>query len=78
MSSTIIDESDMTIIECSKSGIGLGIKAGYSKAMGKPVILVAQNETKISTTMKRVADKIFLYKNPEELGIKLLTYVKLQ
>jgi 8-oxo-dGTP pyrophosphatase MutT (NUDIX family) len=62
-----IDESDFVIVEFSEKSIGLGIEAGYAFSKGKPIVVIAQEETEISFTMKGIAKRILFYTNTKQL-----------
>lgn len=62
-----IDESDALIIEFSRKGVGLGIEAGYAYAIGKPVYIIASDDSTIPKTLRSISTEIIFYKNVEEL-----------
>jgi len=66
-----IGVSDVLIVEMSEKGVGLGIEAGYAFAKGIPIIVVAREGSDISETLRGIARKIILYKDPEEIVISL-------
>jgi len=62
----VIDSSDVTIIDLSEKGVGLGIEAGYSYANKVPIITIADNED-MSTTMLGISGDYFVYENENDL-----------
>lgn len=63
-----IDKSDLVLIEFSEKGTGLGIEAGYAYAKYKPIIVIAEEGSDISTTIQGIATKIIMYKDIEWLN----------
>ena len=60
-------QCDCNIIEFSEKGVGLGINAGYCYAIGKPIFVIAETGSDISTTISNLATKIIFYDKPEDL-----------
>ena len=67
-----IDNSDFVILEMSEKGVGLGIEAGYAKAKGKPLLVLAKVGNVLSTTMQGIADSVMYYNRPEDIGKSML------
>lgn len=63
----IIDSSDLLLIELSEKGVGLGIEAGYARAKGKPIIIIAKQDVDISAALQGISREIHFYNNEEEL-----------
>ncbi len=63
-----IEASDFLLIDLSEKGVGLGIEAGYAYAKGIPIIVIAQQGSDVSTTLKGIAQEIFLYRDTKELS----------
>lgn len=60
-------ECDMLVVEFSEKGVGLGIGAGYTYAIGKPIYVIAKNGSDISLTMQNLAKRVIFYNEPEDL-----------
>ncbi|MCB9418889.1 MAG: nucleoside 2-deoxyribosyltransferase [Ardenticatenaceae bacterium] len=69
---TIIDQSDLIVMEMSEKGVGLGIEAGYAYAKGKYLLIVLQKERELSSTMAGIATKIIRYNTLEQLDLTTL------
>lgn len=63
----VIQTSDIMLIDLSEKGVGLGIEAGYAHALKKPIIIIAQEGSDISTTLKGIAARVVFYKNARDL-----------
>lgn len=63
-----IEAADLVVIELSEKGVGVGIEAGYARAKGNPIIVVARQGSDISATMEGIADTIVFYRTPQELA----------
>ncbi|MDP6293441.1 MAG: nucleoside 2-deoxyribosyltransferase [Candidatus Woesearchaeota archaeon] len=68
---SIIDRSDMVMVEFSEKGVGLGIEAGYAHAKNIPVIVIAKENSEISNTLRGIAKEVIFYETPEELTEKM-------
>lgn len=53
-------ESDMLIVEFTEKGVGLGMGAGFTSALDKPIYVIAKTGSDISSTMKSVANVIII------------------
>ena len=62
-----MQQCDCSIIEFSEKGVGLGINAGYCYAIGKPIFVIAQTGSDISTTISNLATKVIFYDTPNDL-----------
>ena len=67
-----IKNSDIFIAEVSYKEIGIGIEAGYAKALNKQIVYLKSNDSELSTTLLGIASIMIEYKNVEELENKLL------
>jgi len=65
-----IDKCDLTIIDLSEKGVGLGIEAGYAKSENIPVYTIAEKGSEISKTLRGISREVIRYKEPEELKDK--------
>lgn len=70
---TLIDESDILVIEFSEKGVGLGIEAGYAYSKKKPIVVIAKKDSDLSTTLQGIASHVIFYDNVEELTEKFRT-----
>lgn len=66
---TIIDQSDLIVMEMSEKGVGLGIEAGYAYAQGKNLLILLQKERELSSTMAGIASQIIRYDTLEQLNL---------
>lgn len=62
-----ISTSFCLFAETTDKGIGIGIEAGYAKALGKPVIYLRKKEAEHSTTLSGMADFCIIYSDKEDL-----------
>ena len=62
-----IDLSDLLVVDLTEKGVGLGIEAGYAYAKHIPIVVIARKGSDISTTLRGIARKLFLYDEFEEL-----------
>lgn len=47
-----IRESDVVVIETSEKGVGIGLEAGYTYAHRLPVVVLHQEGTEVSNTLR--------------------------
>lgn len=66
---------DLTIIELSEKGVGLGIEAGYAHAIGKRVFTIAKIGSDVSTTLAGISSKVYLYDKIEDLQHTFSTWL---
>jgi len=67
-----IDKSDIFIIDASEPSIGIGIEAGYAYMKGIPIYLIANKNTKVSDTIKGIAnDHVFYNELDDILKLKI-------
>lgn len=66
---TVIDQSDLIVMEMSEKGVGLGIEAGYAYAQGKYLLVLLQKERDLSSTMAGIATKIIRYDTLDQLDL---------
>ena len=62
----IIESCDITIIDLSEKGVGLGIEAGYAFSKQIPIITIAEKQ-EISTTLLGISQDHFVYDNERDL-----------
>lgn len=70
-----ISSSDIFIAETSHKAIGIGVEAGYAKAMGKPVIYIRQAEAAHSTTVCGISDFQVIHHDAADLKTQLAEVV---
>ena len=63
----IISACDLTLIDLTEKGVGLGIEAGYAHAIGKPVITIASQGSDISETLSGISKDIIHYTDAVDL-----------
>ena len=63
----IIRRCDVTIIDLTEKGVGLGIEAGYAYAISKRVFTIAQAGSDISTTIAGISTDVYHYQNSSDL-----------
>ncbi|MBV7329089.1 nucleoside 2-deoxyribosyltransferase [Chloroflexi bacterium TSY] len=71
----VIQACDLTIIELSEKGVGLGIEAGYAHAIGKRVFTIAKIGSDVSTTLAGISSKVYLYDKIEDLQHTFSTWL---
>ena len=62
-----IDSSNLLVVDLTEKGVGLGIEAGYAYAKQIPIVVIARQGSDISTTLRGIAQELFLYDDFEEL-----------
>jgi nucleoside 2-deoxyribosyltransferase len=55
---SLIEKSDIVLMDVSEKGIGLGIECGYAYSLKKPIYVIARKGIKFSRTVKGIATKI--------------------
>jgi len=74
-----IDKSDFIIIDLTEKGVGLGIESGYAYATKKPIIVIAEKESDISSTLAGIASEVLLYDKIEDIyKLKILKHGKVK
>ena len=68
-----IHSSDLVVVELSEKGVGVGIEAGYTHALGKPVVVVAPKGVDISATLQGIASQVLFYEEIVEVSSVLKT-----
>ncbi len=63
---------DLVIAECSKPSTGMGIELGWLYDDNIPIYCIYKQNSKISTSIYTITNKIYEYKNKSEL----LTIIK--
>ena len=64
----VIDSSDLLVIDLTEKGVGLGIEAGYAHAKGIPIVTIARIGSDISTTLRGISQRVYVYQALSELG----------
>ena len=62
-----IESSRLFVVDLTEKGVGLGIEAGYAYAVKIPVVVIAKAGSDISTTLKGISRRLFLYEKFEDL-----------
>jgi nucleoside 2-deoxyribosyltransferase len=66
---SVIEDSDLVLIEATEKGMGVGIEAGFSFARGKPIITISKNEIDISVNLRSLSKKTIIYSDVEEIEL---------
>jgi len=66
-----ITNADLLIAEVSEKAIGVGIEVGFAVALNKPVIYLRQDSSEYSSTIGGIVENHIIYKNVDDLEIKL-------
>ena len=66
----------LLIAETSHKGIGIGIEAGYAKALNKPIVYIRHKEAEHSTTLSGISDYRIIYKSADDLQQQLDLIIK--
>lgn len=66
-----IKKADECVFYYSSKSTGMGIEAGFAKALGKKVIILLPEKTSISKSLEGSSDTIVTFKQVEELKEKL-------
>jgi nucleoside 2-deoxyribosyltransferase len=66
-----IKKSDECIFYYNSKSTGMGIEAGYAKALGKKVIVLLPDRVTLSESLDAISDTIVTFKKVEELKEKL-------
>lgn len=67
---------ELLIAETSHKGIGIGIEAGYAKALQKPIVYIRHKEAEHSTTLSGISDYRVIYKSADDLQQQLDLIIK--
>jgi nucleoside 2-deoxyribosyltransferase len=59
---------DVLVVDASEKGVGIGIEAGYARAMNKSVWVIARSGSDISETLRGIADAVRTFEDSGELG----------
>lgn len=62
-----IDASDLVVVDLTEKGVGVGIEAGYARAKGIPIVVIAQRGVDISATLRGIARAVIFYDDLEKL-----------
>jgi nucleoside 2-deoxyribosyltransferase len=62
-----IKHADIVVLDMSEKGVGLGIEAGYAKALGKKLIITLDSKFELSTTMQGIADTVLIYNDASNI-----------
>src|SRR5205809_5827480 len=73
---TDIDKCELFIAEVSDKAIGIGVEAGYAKAMGKPIVYVRKAKADHSTTVSGVSDFQVIYNDVLDLQKQLASTLR--
>jgi len=60
---------ELTVIDLTEKGVGLGIEAGYAYAHAIPIITIAQEGSDVSGTLRGISRAVYLYKKPADLQV---------
>ncbi|WP_413513946.1 nucleoside 2-deoxyribosyltransferase [Myroides odoratus] len=66
-----IEASVFLLAETSDKGIGIGIEAGYAKALNKPVVYLRNIAAEHSTTLAGISDYQIVYADGTDLAIQV-------
>lgn len=66
-----IAASVFLLAETSDKGIGIGIEAGYAKALNKPVVYLRNQTAEHSTTLAGISDYQIVYADEADLAIQV-------
>ncbi len=67
-----INKCDIFVADLSEKSIGVGVEIGYAFALKKPVVVISNKKSNISSTIKGVAKQVICYKKPREVTKKIL------
>jgi nucleoside 2-deoxyribosyltransferase len=70
-----IEGCDLLIAETSDKAIGIGIEAGYAKAINKPVIYIRHHAAEHSTTLAGTSDHQVIYDDLTHLEQQLTALI---
>jgi len=68
---SLLSTCDLCVAECTEKAVGVGLEAGYAHAKSIPIILLARQGTRISTTLSGIASEIIFYDSVGELTDQL-------
>ena len=66
-----IENSVFLLAETTDKGIGIGIEAGYAKALKKPVVYLRKQNAEHSTTLAGLSDYQIIYRDTVDLAEQL-------
>lgn len=73
---TMLDRSDLMVVEASWESFGVGIETGYFFSQRKPIITVFRKDTKIANTLKGISTQCIEYNDFGDLKDKLSAALK--
>lgn len=56
-----INKSDILLVDATYKEVGIGIEAGYAKALSKPIVYIRKRNSEISTTISGISRAIIEY-----------------
>ena len=62
-----IDTSDLVVVDLTEKGVGIGIESGYAYAKRLSIVTIALASADISTTLRGISERIYLYEQYEDL-----------
>ncbi|EHQ41252.1 nucleoside 2-deoxyribosyltransferase [Myroides odoratus] len=71
-----IENSAFLLAETTDKGIGIGIEAGYAKALKKPVVYLRKETAEHSTTLSGLSDYQIIYQDTTDLANQLEEVIK--
>ncbi len=71
-----IENSVFLLAETTDKGIGIGIEAGYAKALKKPVVYLRKQSAEHSTTLAGLSDYQIVYQDTADLARQLQLVVQ--
>ena len=66
-----IAQSNMLIAEVSDKAIGIGVEAGYARAMNKTLLYLRRGDCAHSTTVAGISDYSIIYTDGADLRVQL-------
>lgn len=71
-----LETVDYMVAEVSHPSTGLGIELGWASLQGVPIIAIYKSGSKLSNSVKSIAETVIEYSSPQDMVKKLSTYLK--
>lgn len=71
-----LETVDYMVAEVSHPSTGLGIEMGWASLQGVPIIAIYKRGSKLSNSVKSIAETVIEYTSGDDMVKKLSTYLK--
>jgi len=74
-SKALIEHGDLLIAEVSEPSTGQGIELGWANGASKPIVCIYKTGSKISSSLKFIANQFIEYEDSDDMVSKLHDYL---